>query len=246
MGSLSLDGKRVLITGAGGGVGREVAQRMAEAGAKMVLTDRNLDTLNTLNSLIGGENGALAVAADLGSAQGVDRVFAEVDARLGGLDILVACAGIGSEPLMAFNDESWRDVITSNLVSYVACARRAIDRIRLGPRGEGSIILLGSISVHIKAVGESVYNAAKGGVASFAETLRKEMIPDSIRVTLIEPGAIGSAMQPFDTKERARLIAAEELLPPAEVAEAVMFAATRPVGVDCVTLRIEPMVQKIY
>lgn len=246
MGSLSLNGKRVLITGAGGGVGREVAQRMAEAGARMVLTDRNLDTLNTLNTLVGGETGALAVAADLGSAQGVDRVFAEVDARLGGLDILVACAGIGSEPLMAFNDESWRDVITSNLVSYVACTRRAIDRIRRGPRGEGSVILLGSISVHIKAVGESVYNAAKGGVASFAETLRKEMIPDAIRVTLIEPGAIGSAMQPFNPEERARLIAMEELLPPGEVAEAVMFAATRPVGVDCVTLRIEPMVQKIY
>lgn len=246
MGALSLSGKRVLITGAGGGVGREVAHRMADAGAKMILTDRNLETLNALNALVGGENGALAVAADLGSAQGVDRVFAEVDARLGGLDILVACAGIGSEPLMAFHDEGWRDVITSNLVSYVACTRRAIERIRRTTRGEGSIILLGSISVHIKAVGESVYNAAKGGVASFAETLRKELIPDAIRVTLIEPGAIGSTMQPFDAEERARLIAAEELLPPAEVAEAVMFAATRPVGVDCVTLRIEPMVQKIY
>ena len=69
--------------------------------------------------------------------------------------------------------------------------------------------------------------------------------PDAIRVTLIEPGAIGSAMQPFDAQERARLIKAEELLPPDEVAEAVMFAATRPVGVDCVTLRIEPFCKAI-
>jgi 3-hydroxy acid dehydrogenase / malonic semialdehyde reductase len=244
MGALALDGKRVLITGGGGAVGRAVWERMNAAGAQVLLTDRNLDTLGALVREAGEER-AWAVAADLGTAQGVDRVFAEVDARLGGLDILVACAGIGSEPLMAFGDESWRDVITSNLVSYVACTRRAIERIRKGPRGEGSVILLGSISVHIKAVGESVYNAAKGGVASFAETLRKEMIPDAIRVTLIEPGAIGSAMQPFSPEERKRLISAEELLPPEEVAEAVMFAATRPVGVDCVTLRIEPMVQKI-
>jgi NAD(P)-dependent dehydrogenase (short-subunit alcohol dehydrogenase family) len=243
--ALNLSGKRVLVTGSGGGVGRAVAQRMSEAGASLLLTDRNSETLDTVIGDIGAGN-ANVVAADLGSVEGVERVFAEVDARLGGLDIVVACAGIGSEPLMAFEDESWRDVITSNLVSYVACTRRAIERIRRAPRGEGSVILLGSISVHIKAVGESVYNAAKGGVASFAETLRKELIPDAIRVTLIEPGAIGSAMQPFGAEERARLIEAEELLPPAEVAEAVMFAATRPVGVDCVTLRIEPMVQKIY
>ena len=245
MGALNLNGKRVLITGAGGGVGRALAQRMAEEGAALLLTDRNTETLDAVLGDL-GEREACAVAAELGTAEGVDRLFAEVDAQLGGLDIMVACAGIGSEPLMAFHDESWRDVITSNLVSYVACTRRAIDRIRKAPRGEGSVILLGSISVHIKAVGESVYNAAKGGVASFAETLRKELIPDAIRVTLIEPGAIGSAMQPFDAQERARLIKAEELLPPDEVAEAVMFAATRPVGVDCVTLRIEPMVQKIY
>ena len=245
MGALNLNGKRVLITGAGGGVGRALAQRMADEGAALLLTDRNTETLDAVLGDL-GESGACTVAADLGSPEGVERLFAEVDAQLGGLDIMVACAGIGSEPLMAFHDESWRDVITSNLVSYVACTRRAIDRIRKASRGEGSVILLGSISVHIRAVGESVYNAAKGGVASFAETLRKELIPDAIRVTLIEPGAIGSAMQPFNAEERARLIAAEELLPPGEVAEAVMFAATRPVGVDCVTLRIEPMVQKIY
>ena len=245
MAALSLSNKRVLITGGGGAVGRAVAERMVEAGASVMLTDRNLETLRAVVREL-GEDRAFAVEADIGSPEGVKRVFAEVDANLGGLDILVACAGIGSDPLMAFADESWRDVITSNLVSHVACTRAAIERIRRGPRGEGSVILLGSISVHIKAVGESVYNAAKGGVASFAETLRKEMIPEAIRVTLIEPGAIGSAMQPFSPAERARLIAAEELLPPDEVAEAVMFAATRPVGVDCVTLRIEPMVQKIY
>jgi NADP-dependent 3-hydroxy acid dehydrogenase YdfG len=108
------------------------------------------------------------------------------------------------------------------------------------------VILVGSISVHIKAVGESVYNAAKGGVASFAETLRKEMIPESIRVTLIEPGAIGSAMQPFSAEERERMMQEHKLLRPDSVAEAIIFAATQPPGVDVVTLRIEPLVQKIF
>lgn len=241
---VSLAGKKALVTGAAGGVGRALASRLAEAGAELVLTDRDQRLLDEVRQSTAPK--AYTVAADLGDAAGVAQVFAKLDEALGGLDILVAAAGIGSEPLMAFSDESWRDVIASNLVSYVACTRAAVERIRRAPRGEGSVILLGSISVHIKAVGESVYNAAKGGVASFAETLRKELIPDAIRVTLIEPGAIGSAMQPFTPEERAREIAAERLLPPEQVAEAVIWAATRPVGVDCVTLRIEPMVQKIY
>jgi 3-hydroxy acid dehydrogenase / malonic semialdehyde reductase len=108
------------------------------------------------------------------------------------------------------------------------------------------IVLVGSISVHIKAVGESVYNAAKGGVASFAETLRKELMRESIRLTLIEPGAIGSAMQPYSVEERAKFVEEYKMLPPEEVADAILFAATRPPGVDVVTLRIEPLVQKIF
>lgn len=240
--ALSLAGMRVLITGGSGAVGEALAQRMEAQGARLLLTDRNQATLQRLATSFAH---AHLHAADLSRAEDVERLFGRVDEVLGGLDILVACAGIGSEPLMAFTDDSWRDVIESNLVSCVACTRHAVDRIRAAPRGTGSIVLLGSISVHIKAVGESVYNAAKGGVASFAETLRKELIPDEIRVTLIEPGAIGSAMQPFTSEEREQRVAAQQLLPPGEVADAVMFAVTRPVGVDCVTLRIEPMDQKI-
>jgi NAD(P)-dependent dehydrogenase (short-subunit alcohol dehydrogenase family) len=246
MGSLSLNGRRVLITGAAGGVGQALTRKLVEAEAVLLLTDRDQPTLDAFAGELGHPPNTIFEAADLARGEDVDRLFASVDERLGGLDILIACAGVGSDPLMAFADDSWRDVIESNLVSYIACTQRAVERLRDAAPGTGSIILLGSISVHIKAVGESVYNAAKGGVASFAETLRKELIADRIRVTLIEPGAIGSAMQPFDAEERARRIANHQLLPPEEVADAILFAATRSAGVDCVTLRIEPMDQKIF
>jgi NADP-dependent 3-hydroxy acid dehydrogenase YdfG len=147
---------------------------------------------------------------------------------------------------MEMDDAGWRYVIESNLASYVACTRFAVDRMRRSGRDDCILILVGSISVHIKAVGESVYNAAKGGVASFAETLRKELMPERIRVTLIEPGAIGSAMQPFSPEERSAMMEEHKLLPPDEVADAIMFAATRKPGVDIVTLRIEPLHQKIF
>lgn len=241
-----LSGKRVLITGGAGGVGRAVAERMLDAGARVLVTDRDEGQLRQLTGTLAPRGAIESITADLSSPPGLQRLFDRVDEWLGGLDILVACAGVGSGPLMEMDDAGWRYVIESNLVSYVACTKGAIDRIKAGGRRDGMVILVGSISVHIKAVGESVYNAAKGGVASFAETLRKELIPEGIRLTLIEPGAIASALQPFSPEERQRQMEAYKMLPAAEVAEAILFAATRPAGVDVVTLRIEPLDQKIF
>jgi NAD(P)-dependent dehydrogenase (short-subunit alcohol dehydrogenase family) len=241
-----LAGKRVLITGGAGGVGRAVAERMATEGARVLVADRGELELRGVTESLAVRGEIESVTADLSSVTGLERTFDRVDSWLGGLDILVACAGVGSGPLMEMEDSDWRYVIESNLVSYVACTKGAIDRIKAGGAKDGMIILVGSISVHIKAVGESVYNASKGGVASFAETLRKELIPESIRLTLIEPGAIGSAMQPYTAEERDKEMEAYKMLPPREVAEAILFAATRPPGVDVVTLRIEPLVQKIF
>ncbi|GAA0452419.1 MULTISPECIES: SDR family oxidoreductase [Sphingomonas] len=241
-----LAGRRVLITGGAGGVGRAVAARMIAAGAHILITDRPEADLAGAAAELGGGAPLYAFAADLSTSAGIAALFGAVDEKLGGLDMLIACAGVGSGPLMEMDDAGWRYVLESNLASYVGCTRAAIERIRAAGIDHGMIVLVGSISVHIKAAGESVYNAAKGGVASFAETLRKELMPERIRLTLIEPGAIGSAMQPYSAEERSRFIEEFQMLPPAEVADAILYAATRPRGVDVVTLRIEPLHQKIY
>ena len=232
-----LAGQRVLITGGAGGVGRETARRMLAAGARVVSAD-----------IPGAERhaeGSIAFAGDLARQDEIERLFGFVDDQLGSLDILVACAGLPSDPLMSISEAGWRQVIDANLVSYVGCAKKAVERIRNNGREDGQLIFVGSISVHIKAVGESVYNASKGGVALFAETLRKEMISEKIRVTLIEPGAIATHLQPFSDEKLHEFEDRQEMLPAGEVAEGIMFAATRPPGVDVVTLRIEPLVQKI-
>ena len=232
-----LDGKRVLVTGGAGGVGRETAKRMLANGARVISADIPAATRHA--------DGVLTFAGDLARQDEIDRLFGFVDEELGGLDTLVACAGLPADALMDISDDGWRQVIDANLVSYVGCSKQAIERIRRAGHDEGQVILVGSISVHIKAVGESVYNASKGGVALFAETLRKEMIPEKIRVTLIEPGAIATHLQPYDDAKLAEFEEGLEMLPAREVAEAILFAATRPPGVDVVTLRIEPLVQKI-
>lgn len=244
-----LTGKRVLITGGAGGVGRAVAARMLDQGARVLIADRAGSNVQAVaEALLASRTDATLewVECDLAESAGVKAMFAALDQRIGGLDMLIACAGVGSGPLMEMSEPEWRYVIESNLVSYVSSTQGAIERIRASGVADGMIVLVGSISVHIKAVGESVYNAAKGGVASFAETLRKELMHEGIRLTLIEPGAIGSAMQPYPAHDRARFVDEHKMLAPDQVAEAIMFAATRPVGVDVVTLRIEPQVQKIY
>jgi NAD(P)-dependent dehydrogenase (short-subunit alcohol dehydrogenase family) len=237
MAQFDLTDRRVLITGGAGGVGRETATRMLAAGARVVSAD--------IPSATGHAKGTIAYAGDLGRQADIDRLFRFVDDQVGGLDLLIACAGLPADSLMDIDDTGWRRVIDANLVSYVGCTKKAIERIRTSGRVDGQVILVGSISVHIKAVGESVYNASKGGVALFAETLRKEMIAEKIRVTLIEPGAIATHLQPYNDDKLKEFEEGLEMLPAAEVAEAIMFAATRPPGVDVVTLRIEPLNQKI-
>ena len=241
----SLQGKRVLITGGGGGVGRAVARRMVEEGARVLISDRSDEGLRPVLEEIGDLGEIDGVAADVSQPEGIARLFERADAWLDGLDILVACTGVGAAPLMETDDAEWRNVINTNLMSYVACTKGAIDRIKASGVSDGMIILVGSISVHIKAVGESVYNASKGGVALFAETLRKELMAERIRLTLIEPGAIGTHLQPYDAAKLAEFVEAQEMLPAAEVADAILYAATRPPNVDVVTLRIEPLNQKI-
>ena len=114
-----LEGKRVLVTGGAGAVGRAVAERMIAAGARVVIADRPQADLAAVTEALGGGR-IEAVAADLASPAGVDAMFARADQWLGGLDILVACAGVGSGPLMEMDDADWRYVIESNLASYVA------------------------------------------------------------------------------------------------------------------------------
>src|SRR5690606_13266813 len=135
-----------LITGGACGVGRETARRMLDAGAHVVSAD--------IPGAIAHAEGAITFAGDLPNQEENERLFRFVDEQLGGLDMLVACVGLPSDPLMEINDAGWRQVIDANLVSYVGCTKKAIERIRTSGREDGQVILVGSISVHIKAVGE--------------------------------------------------------------------------------------------
>jgi 3-hydroxy acid dehydrogenase / malonic semialdehyde reductase len=239
--NVALTGKRILITGGTTGIGRATVQLLAEEGARILTFGRHEEELkeSLQNAGLAAECG---LTADAATREGVDAVFQAVDERLGGIDILVACAALGAEPLHEMEEDAWRYVIETNLVGYLACARRAIERMER--QGGGQLLFVGSISAQIKAPGESVYSATKAGILSFAETLRKEVAEKNIRVTVVEPGAVSTPMQEKSEEQKAEEIAQQKMLLADDIADAIHFALTRPERADVVMLRIEPRIQE--
>ena len=236
---MTLNGKRVLLTGGSTGIGRALLKQLAADGARVVTLGRDRKALDEALAQVEGE--VHGIAADLAEREDIARIFAEVDEKLGGLDILISNAALGADPIDEMADEDWRYVVEVNLVGALACARGALKRFD----GGGQIVIVGSISADIHAPGESVYSATKAGLAAFAETLRKEVEESGVRVTLIEPGTVGSDMQSADADKQREKIARHEMLYAEDVAEAIGFVLTRPARVDIVALRIEPRLQEL-
>jgi 3-hydroxy acid dehydrogenase/malonic semialdehyde reductase len=240
----SLQGKRILVTGGTTGIGRETVRLLANEGARVVTFGRHQAELDdALAYAAEGGGDVSGLTADAASRDGLDAVFAAVDERLGGLDMLVACAALGAEPLHEMAEDDWRYVIETNLVGYLASAQRAITRMEAA--GGGHLLFVGSISTEIKAAGESVYSATKAGIQAFAETLRKEIsATKNIKVSVIQPGSVDTDMQQCSEEEKREAVAGHEMLMAEEVADAILWVLTRSARADVVNLRIEPRIQK--
>ena len=239
----SLEGKRVLLTGGTTGIGRATLALLAAEGARVLTFGRDAEHLEDALQNARGDRGEVSgLTADSSTREGVEQVFAAVDDKLGGIDILVACAALGAQPIHEMEEEDWRYVVETNLVGYLACARAAIKRMEA--QGGGHLLFVGSISTIIKAEGESVYSATKAGIQAFAETLRKEIADKNIKVSVIQPGSVDTDMQECSQDDKREAGANEEMLHAEEVAEAIVFVLTRSARTDVVNLRIEPRLQK--
>lgn len=242
----NLTGKRILLTGGTTGIGRATLELLAKAGARVLTFGRHQEALDealqTACEGAGGDSDLSGVIADSATKEGIEQVFAAVDEKLGGVDMLVACAALGAQPIHEMADDDWRYVIETNLVGYLACARAAIKRME--QQGGGHLLFVGSISTEIKAEGESVYSATKAGIQAFAETLRKEIADKNIKVSVVQPGSVETDMQECSDDEKREAVANHEMLQSGEIAEAIHFILTRSAACDVVNLRIEPRIQK--
>lgn len=234
--------KRILITGGTTGIGRATLLALAREGADLLTFGRHSPELaETLRQA--GLPATAGLAADASRREDVDRVFAAVDEHLGGLDVLIACAALGAEPIHHMGEDDWRYVVETNLMGYMACVRAALQRMLA--QGRGHIVLVSSISPQIMAPGESVYAATKSGVNAFALTLRKEVADQGIRISVVEPGTTWTEMQECSEEDKQAAVAKGEMLFAEEIAEAIQFILSRSEHCDIVSLRIEPSRQKL-
>lgn len=239
-----LKDKRILITGGTTGIGRATAIRLATLGAKVIILGRHEDELNDALASVSATGGeVLGVGADIATEDGVKKVFAEVDKHFGGLDMLVNNAGLGYKSILDGTYSEWEYVLKVNLLGYLAFAHEA--GARMSTNKTGHIINIGSLSAEVKDKGSSVYVATKSGVRGFTESLRKEMNELGIKVTLIEPGAVGTDMQPETPDEQKEKIEKAEMLRAEDIASAIEYILLQPARVEVTTIQLKPHQQLI-
>lgn len=231
----NLTGQVAVVTGAGSGIGRAIAERLAAAGAAVAVLDRNLDgARETVDHIKRGEARALAVEADITSLAAVAAAFASVRAAFGAITILVNNAGWDHiEPFVQNSPELWDRLIDINLKGPIYCTRTVIDEM-IGA-GRGKIISISSDGARVGSTGEAVYSACKGGVISFSKTLARELARHHINVNVVCPGPTDTALiaEIVSRPDGAKIIEAmtravpfRRLATPQEIAAAVAFFAS--------------------
>ena len=180
------EGKIVLITGAGHGIGRAVAERFAAEGARVFVNDINEAMADEVAQAIGGD----AILADVSVKAQVDAMFETILARFGTIDVLVNNAGdIKAERHFLDGDEAWWDhVLDVNLKGAFLCSHRAAKI--MAPKGSGSIISMSSGGATKAHRGNVAYDASKGGIEAMTRAMALDLAPYGIRVNAVVPGVI--------------------------------------------------------
>lgn len=233
--SRSLFGKRIVITGASGGVGAALARLLASECASVALIARRADRIEALAEELGGN--AIALPTDVSDPAQVAAAFARIDQTWGGLDVLVNNAALPANNVFDTPVEEWHAIIGVNLVGYMVCAREAA--LRMKGTG-GHIVNVGSLCVRVLDKGCDLYVASKMGVQGFTDSFRKEVAPDDILVTMVHPGQIASEMVTECAADKAKAVTNETMLAPEDVAEAIAYCLSRPRRVAVTEIEVRP------
>lgn len=180
-----LDNKVALVTGGSSGIGLATARRFIEDDAEVVIAGRNQDALDSAVTELGSR--AMAIRADVASPKDLDRLFAQIKERFGGVDVLFANAAIAPfAPVEAVTEEHFDNLFNINVRGLFFTVQKALPLFREG----ASVILNASVVAQSGLPGTSVYSATKAAVRSLGRTLAAELSPRGIRVNVISPGLI--------------------------------------------------------
>lgn len=180
----SLKDKRILVTGASGGIGKAIAVECSKMGANVIITARNTSRLDTALSEMTG-NFHSALTADLSRAEDIDKIAETVPA----LDGIVHCAGIGDRTLgKMVREKDIRRVMSINFDAQVLLQRALLKKKKISP--DSSIIFISSRAPFAPTIGNGLYAASKAAIIAFARTLALELAPQNIRVNCICPAMV--------------------------------------------------------
>ncbi len=228
---LNLSGKVALVTGSTRGIGRATAERLAQAGATVIITgrseDRAVEVAKEIKEKTGSET--FAVSMDIGVKESVEEAFKRISERFGSVDILVNNAGMTRDTLfLRMKLEDWEEVIRVNLTGTFLVTQQAIKGMI--KKRWGRVINMSSVVAFMGNVGQANYSSAKAGLIGFTKTLAKELASRNITVNAIAPGFIETDMTdvlPDDIKESyLKQIPAGRFGKPEDVANVVLFLAS--------------------
>lgn len=195
MNTPELSAKVALVTGASRGLGRAIALRLADMGARVAVNYRQRQAeAEAVVAAIAGRGGeAMPVQADVAESEAVKAMVRQVTAQWQKIDILVNNAGITRDGLvLRMSDEAWDAVIDTNLRGTFLCTRYALrSMINLG---WGRIINIASLAGLVGSPGQGNYAASKGGIIAFTRAMARELGPKGVTVNAIAPGFIVTAM----------------------------------------------------
>ncbi|CNI24020.1 3-oxoacyl-ACP reductase FabG [Yersinia mollaretii] len=224
---MSFEGKIALVTGASRGIGRAIAELLAERGARVIGTATSEKGAEAISAYLGGSGKGLML--NVVDPESIESVLATIRAEFGEVDILVNNAGITRDNLlMRMKDEEWQDIIDTDLTSVFRLSK-AVMRAMMKKRF-GRIITIGSVVGTMGNAGQVNYAAAKAGLIGFSKSLAREVASRGITVNVVAPGFIETDMTTALTDDqRAGILAqvpANRLGQAKEIASAVAFLAS--------------------
>ena len=232
-----------VVTGAGSGIGRVIARRLAGAGFMVALAGRRIETLEQTQSELPASPGSFAVPTDVSDPASVERLFAEVVTDAGRVDLLVNNAGTfgPGAPVGEYPTEGWESTIAVNLTGAFLCARAAFRVMaRQSPSG-GRIINNGSISAHVPRPNAVAYTASKHGITGLTKALALEGRALGIACGQID---IGNAATEMTRQIEAGALQADGSIRPEptisaeHVADAVLYMAGLPLEANVLTMTV--------
>lgn len=188
------EGKTVVVTGGGGGIGGATCRRFAQEGARVAVLDRSLEAAEQVAAQIrdsGGE--AAAFACDITDRVAVNAAVAAVEAQLGEIDVLVNNAGWDVfRPFLKTEPAQWEQLIAINLTGALHMHHAVLPG--MAARKRGRIVNIASDAARVGSSGEAVYAACKGGLVSFSKTIAREHARHGITVNVVCPGPTETAL----------------------------------------------------